>query len=278
MANPNLTGVILKRNRAEHHLNALTEAIDIYKRSDPYGVVCETNAKQTEHVWKARVSSQPPSGWGPLIGDFLFNLRSCLDNLAWALAETVGTPPSDTQFPIFFTRGDWEKIRRDGSMQGPRQMEGLRKAKQAIIESLQPFNRQLWPGLIPAWGPFPARIEPMPETADFNPLWHLHSLNNVDKHRLVHVAVVVSGGHLLRFMPPNLAAGVTTEMHGGVVQDGTVIMRVFADRPLEEPNVYGDAALAIGIPQTDRSRDIIVPDGLTAMLHRVAVVIKRLTC
>ncbi len=271
MSTPNLTGVILKRNRAEHHLNTLTEAIDIYKRRDPYGVVCETNANQTKHVWKAHVSSQPPSAWGPLIGDFLFNLRSCLDNLAWALAETVGTPPDHTQFPIFFARDDWEP-------RGPHQMEGLPDAKQTIIESLQPFNRQFWPGLIPASGPFPARIEAMPETADFNPLWHLHSLNNVDKHRLVHVAVVVIGGWLLRGLPPNLATGVTTEMHGGVVQDGTVIMRVFADHPLEEPNVYGDAAVAIGIPQTGRSRDIIVPDGLTAMLSRVAVVIKRLTC
>lgn len=115
-------------------------------------------------VVQVELSEPLPESWGPRIGDVLHNLRSSLDHLAYALAAAhTGLPLSEalekgTGFPIFDNAADFHDKRK-----GQRSIRGIASDAQATIERLQPYQR----------GP------------DFglDPLWLLHQLSNIDKHR-----------------------------------------------------------------------------------------------
>jgi hypothetical protein len=95
-----------------------------------------------------------------LIGDVLHNLRSALDHLAWSLAGTKAN--TGTEFPIFI-----DPVNFHGS--GLDKMHDIPPGAQAIIESLQPYNRRH--GLA-------ERIEP---------LWLLQRLDIEDKHHALNL-------------------------------------------------------------------------------------------
>ncbi|HEX9993704.1 MAG TPA: hypothetical protein VGB14_12320 [Acidimicrobiales bacterium] len=259
-----LTGTALKWWRAQEHLDTLTEVIESYQRGDPYSLIRESNAEQTKHVWRASIRQYPKLGWSLTISEFLFNLRSSLDNLAWALAEGYKVPaPSNTQFPIFGTREAWEAKRKDGTMAGPHQMRGLSGDHQAIIEELQPFQRgQVAPG-----------IDGYPWSYMFNDLWRLHSLHNLDKHRAIPISVLISD-----CVPhPALGAGITSFQTIGAVQDGAEVCGVSADFPLYDVYVHGDSPLAVGIAETSVTTEIVLPLEFIDMLVKVEDVIRVLT-
>jgi hypothetical protein len=280
------TGVMLKLKRAKEHFNAIAELIDRYKGSHSYGTTSETNAKHTEHVWKARVASQPPLRCAVLTGEFLFNLRSCLDNLAWALAATVGDPPRGTEFPIFSSQQAWEVRRADGEMVGPYKVRGLPAGAKTVIEELQPFKRKerlepVSPQRVHIIGGeevhFPGYEMLLPEEPYVNPLWHLHHLNNVDKHRFIHVAVVQPVTFVFPGLSPELAEGVTTEPIFGTTEDGAVVLRITGTRPLQDVDMYAQPFLTVAIPETDATGAIVVPEGLLEILTRVEEVVGQLT-
>ena len=112
-----------------------------------------------------------------LIGDTLHNLRSGLDNLAHALALAGPGPlskefPGSSEFPIF---GDENRKGVAGSGPGLFQNNGLFKIQgwhpdaKAAVELLQPYHRG--------------------NDYRSDPLWTLHELDNISKHRLLHPAV-----------------------------------------------------------------------------------------
>lgn len=116
------------------------------------------------------------------IGEFLHDLRSGLDHLAYALAVRFTGEPlpkkiaEDSEFPIF---GDEDRQGTPGK--GPelfraaaRKIAGVDPAAQTVIESLQPYHLG----------------------ADFrtHELWRLYDLARVDRHRLLHLSVIHSGG------------------------------------------------------------------------------------
>jgi hypothetical protein len=127
------------------------------------------------------------------VGDVLQGFRSGLDHLAYALAVAhTGDPLPDpiavaSEFPIF---GDdsragnsgtgsarFHQVSRAGvpaSASGLAKMQGIDPAAQAIIESVQPYHRG-------------------PDFRD-DPLWRLHELSRIDKHRLVHVVAAAFNG------------------------------------------------------------------------------------
>jgi hypothetical protein len=111
-----------------------------------------------------------------LIGDCLQNLRSCLDHLAYALALANKGSLTDAEavkiaFPIFCYVAGFEDRRM-------RKIANLSIAAQAVIKGLQPYYTK-------------------------NPtshlLWHLETLNNIDKHRRLLVSVVSVLGAGVRY-------------------------------------------------------------------------------
>jgi len=108
------------------------------------------------------VLSEPPRReWSLVIGDCVQNFRSALDHMVWQLAPGTARAanPTALEFPIFSDPGRYASA-------APNRIGTISAAAQKIIELAQPFNR--------------------PESAT-DPLWQLHTLSNIDKHRRLHV-------------------------------------------------------------------------------------------
>ncbi|MBA4115207.1 MAG: hypothetical protein H0X71_01960 [Rubrobacter sp.] len=148
---------------------------------------------------------------GLLIGDCLHNLRAALDNLVYELlVARHGDPPPDkfavsSEFPIF---SDRPMILR----QHQRKIGGIDPAAQTIIEGLQPYQRG----------------------NDFgsHPLWLLHNLSNIDKHRVPHVALLTIPSAFAYFVNSETDTPVGTsniEWFVGLIENSAVIARYEPD-------------------------------------------------
>jgi hypothetical protein len=92
------------------------------------------------------------------LGDFVYNLRSGLDQLTWQLCLAGGgNPGTNTMFPIH------EKDDSDSEARFLKRVKGISAAAIDILRDLQPYKR-----------------------SDFrtHPLWQLNELGNLDKHRM----------------------------------------------------------------------------------------------
>jgi len=256
----------LKLSRAFQHLQDLDAEIKSWLNSNQYSVRHEFNL---EASWTSEPLETPPGstsmlarpvfipGQGPgtlpdnvpfgqgivtcyatyteqpevdpislLLGDALHNMRSGLDALAYALTVAYTCSPTEemierSEFPIF---GDENRKGVPGSGPGLFQNNGGIKilgwdprAKTAV-EALQPYKRG----------------------NDFrsDPLWMLHDLDRVDKHRLLHTTVASFAGTIwsiaafrnIRAMGPGLI-----QSFGGAVETDTPIARICGIHPID-PN------------------------------------------
>ncbi len=127
-----------------------------------------------------------------LAGDCLQCLRSALDHLAFELAAAFTVPMTDqiekgSEFPI---AGDLDKQGQLGAgarrwRDGARmKVRGTDPAAQATIERLQPYHRG--------------------HSFEEDPLWRLGLLNNMDKHRTLHVVGMAMDGAGFPVNGPNL--------------------------------------------------------------------------
>jgi hypothetical protein len=117
--------------------------------------------------------------FGLLIGDFLHSLRSGLDNLAYSLTLAGSGPVTeemkrDSEFPVI---GDEDRRGQPG--QGPRLFAGAERKyagwqpeAKAAAEALQPYQRG--------------------RSFRTHPLWLLHDLDRIDKHRFLHTVAAYS--------------------------------------------------------------------------------------
>jgi hypothetical protein len=120
-----------------------------------------------------------PDSFGLLVSDFLHSLRSGLDNLAYALMLAGPGPVTDkmkgtSEFPIF---GDEDAKGQPGHGPGmfaaaAHKYVGWKPGAKAAVESLQPYHRG--------------------QRFTSDPLWWLHELDRIDKHRFLHTAVTYS--------------------------------------------------------------------------------------
>lgn len=179
---PSLEGVALKLIRARNHFDSLNEvcgkAIEqstgkpFVEREGDWEVVCVPIREFPR--WPSIVS-----------GDYVHNLRSALDHLAWQLVKASGGKPGPwTSFPAY---GDQDHFIRDVKQRkkkrGPGPLEGIETDGPiwTLIESYQPYNNTKLPSWLPT---------DMPDRDSWKPrLTHLgilNALNNVDKHRTIH--------------------------------------------------------------------------------------------
>jgi hypothetical protein len=126
------------------------------------------------------------------VGDCLQCFRSALDHLAFELAA-AGTSPmtdeveKDSEFPILSDvdrHGNFGKGPGKWRDSGASKVRGMDPAAQTIIEGLQPYKRG--------------------QAYETDTLWRLGQVNNIDKHRALHVATRVMTGATLPVNGPNL--------------------------------------------------------------------------
>lgn len=144
------------------------------------------------HLRLGRFSELPTRAWSVVVGDCVQNFRAALDHMAWQLSSVQErrSHPTRIEFPIF---NDQARYQQDAS----RKIAGIPAAAANVIESVQPYHRGA------------AFVE--------HPLWKLHELATIDKHRRLHIghvsleAVTISVGSdrvgtIWRAAPPAVRA------------------------------------------------------------------------
>lgn len=240
---------LLKLSRAHGHLDDLQAKISQWLNGNHHTIRRHRDPDRPDHL-SIRVTAQdlPAEPFALLVGDILHNLRGCLDHLVYALAFKHTKPLPDefakgSQFPIYGDKRLWQSDR-------PRRIRGIHPDAQAIIESLQPYHRG----------------------KDFasHPLWVLHDLSNIDKHRLLLVANCYSGGVAVdtdrwRAEGNAILLPGTINVHGGFIEGETEVLncRVAPADPNREMNVeFFQPLMDIGF----KCGSIVDGRGLTSVL------------
>jgi hypothetical protein len=210
-----LWGSWIRVKRADQGIRELNAAAKEYVDSRPFTVEFGSGRRRAPYIAVypaiARFSQEPPLPvWGAIIGEVVHNLRSAIDHLVWKLSDKHsgpapphplprGSPWSRIEFPIFPSARDFAKG-------APGKLWAIDPALVRRIRAVQPFT-----------GPKPRR----------SPLWLLHELSNIDKHR--HPPVV---GLLVNVTPTGFVSPVRGQVlmtRAGIgldpIQDGTVIFR-----------------------------------------------------
>lgn len=155
----------LKTARAKEHLEDVRERLRLFAESGPCRVFRKDDIKKRVHLIRFEVKD-PPHKVALVVGDFLYCLRSSLDQLVFALAlHNTSSYPKGTQFPILFERnakkfGDYTR--------------GVDAKAITKIDDLQPYQ-----------GANNAAIKS-------HLLWQLNLLCNIDKHRRIPVHATIT--------------------------------------------------------------------------------------
>ncbi len=204
-------GYALKLQRANHHLNELKVKSDEWLNGERHTIIHEDDPdgpfkRRIRIVFKEPFPSDPLS---LIIGDALYNLRSCLDNLAFDLNGGANGIGNESEFPIFGNENrkghpvDGAKAHRS---QFDKKVSGMSNAAKAAIERLQPYHRG------------------HKYTSD--PLWFLNSLCNMDKHRAIHV---IAGAYVGSVVDPskcvNFSGDWEVKTHIGALETETIVAR-----------------------------------------------------
>lgn len=160
---PHLISAWAKLRRGHTHRSRLNRAIDNFSRSQLRLVKDYLKPDTGERIYQLEAPlEKPPVHVLPIIGDALFNYRAALDHLMWALVIISGNRPSEkTQFPIFKDQSAFYDRR------GGRMLNGVNPLIKQVIECYQPYQDVY--------------------QHDGELLWELSRLNNIDKHRHLHV-------------------------------------------------------------------------------------------
>lgn len=153
-----MTGPLRRIIRAKEHLDILDSEISDFLASDFCRIEIRDDSNSSGYVYQPYLLKRIPIIWGILVGEFVHNLRSALDNIAWTIAITKD---DRVEFPIFI----------DNKPSCRRKLEKLREDARAEIEALQPHNR-------------------LDREKRRTPLWCLHRMDIINKHRIILPSVI----------------------------------------------------------------------------------------
>ncbi len=233
---------LIKLKRARGHLEDLKRHMLTWFHGDHYDILTERDLDGGPDGWRVRIVTDriPLDPFAVLIGDVLHNLRGTLDHLAYALAEANPLTPKPLQqdiaenceFPIY---GD-ERLEGVAAVEKryghdfARKTKGIAPAAQAVIKSLQPYQRG--------------------NDYASHPLWMLYDLSNIDKHRLLVVGALSSRAPIMLVGKCRnyQFTGDFDSIYQALVEDEAVIARFHAttkDPALGEMHMEFDALLEI---------------------------------
>ena len=171
LVNPNLAsldGPLQKHRWALDHFGLLCNAVDAFRQSNPVQFTKDLDLKRQVYIFRMKPQVFMPANIGLIAGDFINNLRSCLDQLVWELATIDGVGPKNpklTAFPVVECKTGRVMKRFHQAL------DGVPGPAIEAINSLQPYHRG--------------------GAAKNHPLWVLNELWNLDKHRTITTATGV---------------------------------------------------------------------------------------
>lgn len=174
-----LSYLVMKTDRAKVHLDALNRELDLFAK-ESYTVIAKEDVENSRYVHRYELKPMEPI-LGMLLGEFLYSVRSGLDQMAWQMATPVARANPKIakliSFPIFGY---------------PLNAEGRRNLRKAMsyfppeiareMDTLQPYQRK--------------------SLFEDHPLWQLNALCNIDKHCVIPINSISVNA----FMPRNPAA------------------------------------------------------------------------
>ncbi|HET7510794.1 MAG TPA: hypothetical protein VFJ65_11175 [Solirubrobacterales bacterium] len=195
MAEIDLTDAREKLKRARHHFDVLRAQVEPFEKSDSHRFSFEVDADTGIYTFYIHDLGVPDPDWGLITGDCLHNARTALDYLAVRLyALGTGTDPSDVSGISFPIAESPDRFQSNPSVAGFKNELGL-SGYLARIEEMQPFNA----GNPSIWGFDEWPINPGLPAA----LNRLSRLDNIDKHRVIHVVWIgVAPLHGVPMRPP----------------------------------------------------------------------------
>lgn len=162
-----LEAIFDRLGRAEEHLETIKCRLLRHYEADKYLLTGEYQRDFNQPGGRGSIVTDPVTlpeidpRLNTIIGELLHDLRSALDHLAWQLVLNAGgTPTDDTKFPI-----EAPTTNLQGKQGNPGVAGGVSRKAKTLIASAQPYK----------WG---TRYRE-------HPLWLLHKLWNIDKHRYV---------------------------------------------------------------------------------------------
>ena len=197
-------GSTAKFTRAYEHFKAIQTIVETWSKITTYETVSEPDPERSGLVhcerYVARIAGPELPDVSALLGDCLHNFRCVLDHMIWfASVVNSGSPPPGPK-RISFPVSDRRESYKD---------KGLHAVPPEIkeyVETLQPYHAG--------------------KDARSHPLWVVSELDNVDKHRQLHVIRHVALKPEVRFTSTSEGPWVET-MEAGPVEDGTVLARLF---------------------------------------------------
>ena len=160
-----LQGVYLKVERARKHADQLCAEMSKLDENDPDvagRIVVEKDTKAQEYVPRWVGKRHCPARWSLMLGEIFYNMRSALDHFAWQLTlRSEAKVTKTTQLPICISEHDFKRV-------AGRALKGVHLNYVTLIEGIQPYRAA-------------------PNDPCSSVLWLIGRLNNIDKHRLLHV-------------------------------------------------------------------------------------------
>jgi hypothetical protein len=213
---------------ARHHGEALRSEIDTLQKRDDHRIAVEINADTGEYIFRVFDLPTPDPDWGLRIGDCLHNARAALDYLMVRLyAISTGEDPKDIetiQFPVCDS---------PGAFAGSRTVQHFRacpatRGYLTRVKELQPFkatDAAIWPLSDPLSRS--TRHAPVTEA-----LADLARWDNIDKHRVIHAALLRPAVQLERVPHPAGFRLVSESGDWEPLKNGTEIGRWRFETPL----------------------------------------------
>jgi len=249
------------RRAAGHHV-AFGEAWSRFLASDPYETRVSVSPDGTGSIWIDRQYPCMPPVLALELGEMLYQLRSALDACIYQAAimdSGLNPPPNERnlEFPIRNSEADFLR-------DAPRMIGTVANQRQAIVESMQPYNQTKAP----------------PDERFINEsLEMLSSWAKKDRHRALHVVGSWSSNAQPKLRTPP-GTGVTRLVTAGntFLEEDSEIAEFFIEgwtpgmHLQANPDVWIDAAVKDLPPRDDSD---LLGHRCSRMIRSVATIIRK---
>jgi hypothetical protein len=214
----------LKFNRAQAHLAELRQLLDEYRAhvSDALFVVSTTDDGGVEY--RRGVLPAPPAEIGVVLGDFLQAARASLDHAVYAISTAVEPDFERTGFPIALDEKVYKELADKSLVHVPGEVR-------AAVKRFQPF---------------------VDGTGAANPLWQLHDMAIIDRHReitLLASVVATEGVGWTRTVPSDENPDI--RIYRPAASAGDLLCRVPSREQEPSGNFTPDIALSVVVGEGD---------------------------